>query len=135
MGEQAVLLQGGRRLILRSPREPLGPIESGPFAAMLPAFDRHDRDASTAVVAHLVDLGCIEFCCVGPEAEALHDAIIDWVIEDKNALHVVTTWHDNQTEGGEYFLYAAGGRPPVLLGLVADHPELVAVLQRVASAE
>jgi hypothetical protein len=97
---------------------------------MLPAYDE-DLDASAAIAADLVDLGCAEICCVGPRAEELHDSI-DGIVEDKGALHVVTTWHVGLEEGSEYFVDAAAGRPFLLMGLVADHPDLAAALRRMA---
>lgn len=131
---QTLPLGGGRLLIIRLVGEPMGSLKDilpSTFAVLLPAFDAEERRAAEAVVTPLVELGCIEFCCVGPQAEELHDAI-DWVIEEKKGLHVVTTWDESQTEACEYFVHAAGGRPPGLLGLVENHPELVAALQQMA---
>jgi len=78
-----------------------------------------------------MDRGCVEFCCVGLQAELLHDSI-DEIVEKKGAFEVVTTWHTDYTDASEYFLFAAGGKSPTLLALVTSHPELVALLEKEA---
>ena len=80
-----------------------------------------------------MDRGCVEFCCVGPQAELLHDAL-DEVLEERGALEVVTTWHTDDSDAAEYFLFAAGSKLPTLLALVAAHPELVALLEQEAGS-
>jgi hypothetical protein len=75
-----------------------------------------------------MDLGCIEFCCVGPQAEQLHDSL-DGIVEERGALEVVTTWHTDYSEACEYFLFAAGGKPPTLLALISSRPDLAALLE------
>jgi hypothetical protein len=73
----------------------------------------------------------VEFCCVGPEAEILHDSI-DEIVEKQGELEVPTTWHNDYSDAAEYFLFAAGGKPQALLALVASHPDLVALLEKEA---
>jgi len=102
------------------------------FATLLPAFNAQERQQAQAVVSDLLDQGAVEFCCVGPEAEELHDSI-DWIVEDKEAFSVVTTWHTDEVEACEYFVKTAGGKPDVLLAFVAEHPVLVAELKRLVA--
>jgi hypothetical protein len=100
------------------------------FATLLPAYDEKERQKAEATIGELLGLGCVEFCCVGPEAEQLHDAI-DGFVEDRQRFDVVTTAHDHELDACEYFVLAAAGKPDVLLGLVAAHPPVVASLERV----
>lgn len=90
---------------------------SEPTDALLP-FSEAERVAAGEVVGSLLARGCVEFCCVGTEAEQLHDSI-DAALLSNGAKPV---------EACEYFLLAAGGDARVLLALVADHPALVAAL-------
>lgn len=129
MSARTLLFPTNRALVLGSLGERIPGSLRSPFAALLPGHDEAERRQAEAVVGRLVDLGCVEFCCVGPEAEELHDSI-DGIIEDRNALSVVTTGHSDYTEACEYFVFAAAGKPPLLLGLVSFHPELVASLER-----
>ncbi|MBT9099072.1 hypothetical protein KFZ76_15330 [Methylovulum psychrotolerans] len=97
---------------------------SAPFAVLLPAANKLEcLEAGRRIVTFLA-MGCIEFCCVGKAAEFLHDAI-DEVIEDRAAFEVVTTYDLDETEGCEYFLFAAGGGSTGLLALVSEHPCLL----------
>jgi hypothetical protein len=104
-----------------------------PFATLLPAFDEKERDQAKAVAVLLLEQGCAEFCCVGPEAELLHDSI-DAIVESKGALRVVTTWHTDWSDASEYFLFAAGSRASTLLAVVGAHPGLVAMLENEAAS-
>ena len=104
---------------------------SHPLATLLPAFNEGERRQAEARVDLLMDRGCVEFCCVGLQAELLHDSI-DEIVEKKGAFEVVTTWHTDYTDASEYFLLAAGGKSPTLLALVTSHPELVALLEKEA---
>ncbi|MES2822753.1 MAG: hypothetical protein V4732_04055 [Pseudomonadota bacterium] len=99
-----------------------------PFAVLLPASNRLDLLEAEAIIVALLETGCIEFCCVGSEAELLHDSI-DSLIEDRAAFDVVTTFHLDEIDACEYFLFAAGGGVKSLLALVASHPKLVSRLQ------
>jgi hypothetical protein len=132
MANDTLLFQENRYLILRPIGESLEccvPLITAPFVAMLPAHESVDLSLAEDVVARLVDLGCIEFCCVGKRAEMLHDAI-DWIVEDKNALGVVTTWHQDVPEACDYFVNTAGSTPKCLLALVAQDAEMTASLRR-----
>ncbi len=135
MGIRTAQFSGNRTLVLGSLGEPVVHQSlRSPFATLLPAYDEAERRKAELIVGSLVDLGCVEFCCVGPEAEQLHDSI-DWIIEDRGALGVVTTAHTDYTEACEYFVFAAAGKPPVLLGLVSSHPEVVTSLEQAACTE
>jgi hypothetical protein len=104
----------GRKLIFGTLGEPIDHLAQGPFATRLPAFDVHEREKVEAMIGHLVDLGCVEICCVGSEAEKLHDSV-DRLVEEAMALNVVTTWHADCLDACEYFLFAAsGGEVPTL---------------------
>ena len=79
-----------------------------PFAVLLPAYSEGEVMLAKEIVAALLDLGCIEFCCVGSLAEQLHDSI-DEIIEDREMFSIVTTFHNDVSEACEYFVFAAGG--------------------------
>jgi hypothetical protein len=68
----------------------------------------------------LLQIGCRELCCVGPEAEALHDEL-DQIVEAEDALDVTTTWHTELLDACEYFVWAAGGARSPLVAVVSDH--------------
>lgn len=130
-----VHLQDGRTLLIESTHasvEALGACLSERFVAMLPGFACDDQGPAGVFVTALIDLGCVEICCVGPAAKSLHDAI-DWIVEEKGAIGVATTWHQDQSEGCEYFLLAAGGKSPSLVALVEDHPQLASMLRTMAA--
>jgi len=76
----------------------------------------------------LIDSGCVEFCCGGPEAEQLHETL-DQIIEARASLEVVTTWDAAPHDACEYFLFAAAGGRTNLLALVSGHPEVEAILE------
>jgi hypothetical protein len=99
-----------------------------PFAVLLPASNKAELSEAAVITTTLLDAGCIEFCCVGSEAESLHDSI-DCIIEDRAAFEVVTTFHLDEMDACEYFLFAAGGGVKSLLALVSSHPKLVSILQ------
>jgi len=71
---------------------------------------------------------------VGPAAELLHDALDD-IIENDGALSVVTTWHTDEKDACEYFLFAAGGAVKSLVALISLHPELVELLSLTAQED
>ncbi|HSO28948.1 MAG TPA: hypothetical protein VLS28_03535, partial [Candidatus Sulfomarinibacteraceae bacterium] len=131
MAAFSLVFSGGRTLIFLSldqrPNASLNP----PFVTLLPAFDEEERRQAEVLAGLLMDQGCVEFCCVGPEAEQLHDSI-DEIVEKMGAFEVATTWHTDLSDACEHFLFAAGGRSPTLLALVASHPELVALLAQEA---
>lgn len=99
-----------------------------PFVALVPAFDPAERRVVETAANDLIDGGCVEFCCVGPESEMLHDALDD-LIERKGTLEVVTTWHVDVADACDYFLFGASAGRAALLALVSAHPELVSALQ------
>ena len=124
-----LFLPGGRSLALSSLKDALPAGLSAPFATLVPAFDLGELRDVEAIARTLLDLGCSEFCCVGPEAESLHDAL-DIIIEERGSFDVVTTWHTDETDACEYFLFGAGGGLPSLLAMTQVHPALTSLLER-----
>ena len=98
-----------------------------PFATLIPAASAFPRQRAEELTKELISLGCLEFCCVGPEAELLHDGI-DAIIEDEGALDVVTTSFEDPSEASEYFLHAVATGQANLLALIRGHPELEALV-------
>jgi hypothetical protein len=131
MATSSVRFREGRKLFLSSVAVPEGRSPQSPFVALLPAYSAVERQQAEAVCMPSVKLGCVEFCCVGPESELLHDAL-DAIVEAEGALGVVTTWVEEPTEAVEYFLHAAGGGRPDLLAMVDAHPDLRDMLRREA---
>lgn len=121
-------IEGNRKLTFTSVTVPIDHSIHPPFVTLLPAYSAPERQQAEAVTKELINLGCVEFCCVGPEAELLHDAL-DEIVEAEGTLEVVTTWIEDPTEASEYFLHAAGGGRPNLLALIHAHPELRDMLQ------
>jgi hypothetical protein len=99
-----------------------------PFVLLVPAYDEEEKQQVEAVAEGLVELGCVEFCFVGPRAEEFHD-FIDQIVESKGAFEVVTTWHTDVSDACDYFLFAAGGRSATLLALVCRHRDLLEPLE------
>lgn len=97
---------------------------SSPFAVLIPASDAELRAAAATLVPAMLDAGCVEFCCVGSQAELLHDEI-DSELERRRAFEVVTTYHADMSDALEYFIFAAGGARIYLLALIMDFPELL----------
>jgi hypothetical protein len=128
MAAHSLALAGNRTLVISSLGASLDHSIQRPFVTLLPAFNPLERQQAEAMTKSLIDLGCVEFCCVGLEAERLHDAL-DEIIEATGALEVVTTWHGGPTDACEYFLYAAAGGRANLLALISSHPELQAMLE------
>ena len=87
-----MVFSGWRRIIFLSLDQASSTSVGRPFVTLLPAFDERERRQAEAMAGLLMDRGSVEFCCVGPESELLHDSI-DEVIERRGALDVVTTWH------------------------------------------
>ncbi|MGK3968045.1 immunity 53 family protein [Sorangium sp. So ce1667] len=127
MAARVLTPAGSRKLVITSLGAPADHALQRPFVTLLPAFNPPERQQAEAITKDLIELGCVELCCVGPEAEQLHDAL-DSIIEANDALDVVTTWHEEPTEACEYFLYAAAGGRAHLLALVLSHPELQSML-------
>lgn len=102
------------------------------FVTLIVAACQKDIDENLRVANALLEKGCNEFCCIGPESEKLHDQL-DNLIEDAGLIDVVTTWHKDITEGCEYFLFAAGGQSVPLVGLISKHPQILDVLNKIES--
>ena len=96
---------------------------------MLPAFDCREREISRIISIDLLDAGCLEFCCLGEEAENLHDEL-DEIIEIKGLSSIITTWHDDIQDACEYFVNASGGGADCLVGLMEEHGLVVSELRR-----
>jgi hypothetical protein len=118
---------GGRQVLIGSLSDIPAIDVVSPFAALVAAFCQEERNEVLAVAGLLLELGCKELCCVGFEAEPLHDDL-DQLLEDSNRLDVVTTCHKNIVEGCEYFLFGAGAQRLVLYGLISRHPEVMDAL-------
>jgi hypothetical protein len=58
-------------------------------------------------IPSVVNCGYMEFCCIGPNAEEVHDSIDDEMAA-KDTLGIVTTWFNDEKEACEYFVYALG---------------------------
>lgn len=104
---------------------------TSPFVALLPAYTPAECATAAAMAPDLVKAGCVEICCVGEHAEALHDQLDD-IVEDMGAFHVVTTFHVGEDDASEYFVIAAGGASACLLAFVSPHPSLVSRLRALA---
>jgi hypothetical protein len=128
MAARSLGFDGNRKLTITSMGAPADHSLQPSFVTLLPAYSAAERQQAAGVTKELINLGCVEFCCVGPEAELLHDAL-DEVIEAEGALEVVTTWIEDATEGSEYFLHAAAGGRVNLLALIDAHPELQVILE------
>lgn len=109
MAASSFAFAGDRVLTVLSLDRPSVSSVSRPFVTLLPAFDEAERRKAEAAAGLLVERGCVEFCCVGAEAEQLHDSI-DGMLEAMGAIDIVTTWHTDNSDACEYFLLAAGGR-------------------------
>jgi hypothetical protein len=133
MTVRSMNLSRNRRLVVAERDMPLDLHVQRPFATLLPAYDTIDGRQAENVAGRLIELGCVEFCLVGPQAERIHDAL-DEIIEARDALNVVTTWHDDELEGCEYFLFAAGGQAVELLAFTSPHTELQTMLEKAARA-
>lgn len=133
MGTHTVAIAGNRKLIISGFGESLEPIQA-PFVTLLPAFNAAERHQAEAKAELLLTLGSVALCCVGPEAEQLHDAL-DVIMEARGALEVVTIWHEDLADACEYFLYAAAGASATLLALIASHPKVQAILEEETRCE
>jgi hypothetical protein len=131
MAAHSLSLGGNRKLIITSVGVPADHSIQPPFVMLLPAYSAPERQQVEALTKELISLGCVELCCVGPEAELLHDAL-DEIIEAEDALQVVTTWIEDPSDASEYFLHAAAGGRANLLALIHSHPELQAMLEEEA---
>jgi hypothetical protein len=117
-----------RAVYFGSPQAPL-PIDlTPPFAVLLSAHNKYELLEIQKTTIVLLEAGCIEFCCVGAEAESLHD-LIDGIVEDRGAFDVITTFHLDEADACEYFLFAVDSDIKSLLALILPHPSLVAMLR------
>jgi hypothetical protein len=131
MAARSLSLEGNRKLIITSVGAPADHSIQPPFVTLLPAYSAPERNQAEALMKGLINLGCVEFCCVGPGAELLHDTL-DELIVAEGALGVVTTWIEDPTDACEYFLHAAAGGRANLLALIHYHAELQAMLEEEA---
>lgn len=104
---------------------------TSPFVALLPAYTAAECAAAADIIPALIKARCVEICCVGERAELLHDQLDD-IVEDMEAVHVVTTFHAGEDDASEYFMFAAGAAAACLLAFVSPHPSLVARLRALA---
>ncbi len=131
METQTLSLAAGRKVVLAPFTKRVDYDLPRPFVALLPASNPSDCSLADEIMAALIELGCIEVCCVGPTAEQMHDQI-DVILEASDSLETVTTWFSDERDACEYVLFAAGGGDSSLLALVLDQPELVAILKETA---
>jgi hypothetical protein len=131
MVARSLTLTGNRKLIISTLDTSSGYSMQRPFVTLLPAFNAAERQQAESMTKALLDQGGVEFCCVGLEAEQLHDSL-DEIIEARGTLDVVTTWHEDLTDACEYFLYAAAAGRANLLALISSHPELQSMLEEEA---
>ncbi|GMV31993.1 MAG: hypothetical protein AMXMBFR59_41180 [Rhodanobacteraceae bacterium] len=94
---------------------------------LAPAYRDDELAAIVAIIPRLVDIGCVEICFVGPEAERFHNAI-DAELEHREMLDVVTTGDEDIDEAFDYFLFASCGGEGKLLALIAGYDDLATLL-------
>ncbi|HNN97411.1 MAG TPA: hypothetical protein PKI03_34320 [Pseudomonadota bacterium] len=125
------LLFGNRTLVLvdSSESEALTKLNN-PFAILLPAETSTPGPQQKRMIGVAIAHGCVEFCCIGRYAEALHDSI-DAMLEERELFNVVTTWHMNEPleESIHYFINLAGSKPPTLVAVFDQACELQQLLQ------
>jgi hypothetical protein len=85
------------------------------------------KKLTATLIDEWINLGGIEFCCAGPDAERMHDTIDDQ-IEAKGAFQVATTGHEDLNDACDYFMHAAGGGTCQMLALIGDHAQIRSVL-------
>lgn len=129
-----VLRHSGRVLTLTG--LPLGTddLTERPSAVLVPAYTDQDIELTIDAIEKLVKSGCREFCCVGPSAEFLHDKI-DEILEGSARGDVITTFHSDEIDACEYFLFAANGAIGNLLALVKRNALLLKALQEEINAD
>ena len=125
---------GDRILVVLHPTELVAlSAVSPPFAMMLRAPLECPSTDQRRLIDAAAGSGCVEFCCIGPHSEMLHD-YIDGILEDRELFNVVTTWNTDEPleDSLHYFVHLAGGRPPTIVAAIgddADH-ELLPCLER-----
>ena len=116
-----------RQVFVGTPSDIMMAEIASPFAVLLTASDSQEQKEVLGISKKLLNLGCKEFCCIGQNAELLHDHL-DLLLEEDGQIDVVTTWHENIIDGCEYFLFGAGGQSLTLYALISDHLELLDAL-------
>jgi hypothetical protein len=124
----------GRTVLVCSAQELRKRVFDEPFAILLPAFNPVELEQSEQLVSFLLDQGCVQFCCVGPDSELLHDnidmLIVIYSIEhDRNDLGILTVWDTDSSEGAWNFLFLTGAVD--LVALLDAHPDLIKELEAV----
>ena len=109
MTTRSVVLSDRRTLILASLDQAANASLGQPFVTLLPAFDEAERRRAEATAGLLMDRGCVELCCVGPEAEQLHDSI-DGIVEKMGALEA-----PRDKLPALYCVFQAKARPELVL--------------------
>lgn len=122
-------LHGPRAVVLGDASAPV--IPPAPFVALLPAHTAWDPSTLEALIARLLDHGCVELCVAGTLADELHDEI-DWIVEARD-LTTTTTGDADPVEAAEYAVLAAWLASANLLVLASDDPVIVATIEREAS--
>ena len=103
---------------------------NGDFGFLLAALNDEQCAAALTVVPSLLRLNCSQVTCAGLKAEKLHDEI-DNIIEGAGRFNILTTFDVSALEACEYFIFAAGSSVAHLVALVADHPDIVKILDGV----
>ena len=124
-------LPGGRKVVFAPFGQTVDFDLPRPFVALLPAASAADSTLAEAIIGPLIELGCIEVCCVGPNAELMHDRL-DIVVETAGRLEIITTWFGDEHRASEYMLFAAGGGTASILAMVLDQPRIVDRLKKAA---
>ena len=103
---------------------------AGDFGFLLPAFDDAECDKALALASHLLAMNCAQITCLGLKAEKLHDEI-DALVEGAGKFNILTTYDVDPLEACEYFIFSAGSSVTHLVALIADHSEVVSILDTV----
>jgi hypothetical protein len=82
MAARSLSLKGNRKLTITSVEATADHSIQPPFVTFLPAYSAPERQQAEALMKELINLGCVEFCCVGPEAELLHDALDEIIVAE-----------------------------------------------------
>lgn len=106
-------------------------VERDSFISLLPAYSDAEVDRAYAFAIAAADFGCKEICCVGTLASELEDKLDD-LFEGQGMIDVLTTSFVDETEGSEYFVFAAdSARTKKMVAAIEGHPEFVTRLVRV----
>lgn len=111
--------------VLDDSREIIAKINATKFLAMLPAYTNSELEQSIEIARQLIDLSCIEICCVGTLSSEFHDRL-DSVLEEREELFVLTTSIVDEEEACEYFIFGAdGAEAKLLIALVGGHQVVI----------